>query len=78
MEVKNKMDKQIRYKALDMKVLVVAVEGAVKDWACYIGAVKGENHEREFMQVAQHGTKISEKMATMLFPDFANKFTWRR
>lgn len=62
--------------ALDNKVLVVAVEGAVKDWAAYIGAVEGENHAREYHKVRDHGSKLPKAIAELLFPDF-KKLKWR-
>jgi len=65
------------YTTLDRKVLVVAVEGKIKDWAAYIGAVEGKNHMKEMDEVAKHGTKIPKEIARLLFPRFANDFTWR-
>jgi hypothetical protein len=63
--------------ALDRRVLVVAVEGEVKDWSAYIGAVEGQNHSVEIWEVARHGTKLPYKVAKVLFPmvDFGLK--WR-
>ena len=69
--------KRVRYEPLDMCVLAVAVEGEVEDWAAYVGAVKGDNHEREFQDVARHGTKLPYKIAKLLFPDFDRDFPWR-
>ena len=71
-------EKRIRYTSLDMRVLAVAVEGAIKDWSCYIGAVEGNNHEREFQEVARRGTKLDYRIARILFPDFDQEFAWRR
>ena len=68
---------KISYKALDSHVLAVAVEGGIKDWAAYIGAVKGNNFDNEFHEVAENGTKLYRKIAELLFPDFAKEFTWR-
>lgn len=66
-----------RYFALDRQVLVVAVEGEVKDWAAYIGAVEGNKHSEEVQKVYERGTKLPEQVARILFPDFAKKFRWR-
>jgi hypothetical protein len=60
-------EKRLEYRALDTKVLAVAVEGAVGDWACYIGAVKGWNHHKEMKDVAAHGNKQSEELARLMF-----------
>ena len=51
--------------------LYVAVEGAVKDWACYVG---GKNDSLQF--VKDYGDKISESKARDLFPEFEN-LRWR-
>lgn len=58
------------YRALDCRVLAVAVKGNVDDWAAYIGAVAGENHEEEWKNVAAHGTKLSQEVAELLFPNW--------
>ena len=67
----------MRYTALDMHVLAVAVEGEVKDWAAYIGAVEGNDHKREYQIIARHGTKLDYKIARLLFPDFDRRLAWR-
>ena len=66
-----------RWKALDIHVLVVASEGYCGDWAAYIGAVDGDSHDFEWQEVLDHGSKLSEKVAEVLFPDFAKEFSWR-
>ena len=71
------MSKRIRYVTLDRKVIVVAVEGDIKDWAAYIGAVPGNNHYAEYMEVARQGTKLPREVASILFPDFDRSFCWR-
>ena len=68
--------KLVRYKALDSKVLVVAVEGYANDWACYIGAVEGKNHNIEYKQVMKHGSKLHTNLARLLFPEF-DRFLYR-
>lgn len=62
--------------ALDNRVLLVATEGAVKDWACYIGAVKGYDHDMEFDEVANHGTKVRRDVAEIYFPHWKH-LVWR-
>ena len=73
------MQKQnrIEYYPLANKVLVVAVEGSIKDWACYIGAVEGENYDKEFLSVARSGAKIQYEIAKILFTEWDIIFTWR-
>lgn len=70
------MTKRIRWVALDMRVIAVAVEGEVGDWAAYIGCVPGNNHESEVGGVALRGTKLPRRFAEVLFPDFTH-LDWR-
>lgn len=52
-------------------LLFVAVEGAIEDWACYVGLVKdGVDHVRRW------GDKTSEAKARELFPEFSH-LRWR-
>lgn len=67
---------KVRWKVLDKKVIAVAREGEVEDWAAYIGAVKGDNHEKEWQHVAAYGSKLSQEVAELLFPDFTH-LRWR-
>jgi len=68
--------KRICWKALDRRVIVVAVEGEVEDWAAYIGAVQGDRHSEEWQEVAEYGTKLPKNIAEILFPQFRN-LEWR-
>lgn len=65
------------YVALSRRVLAVAAQGSIGDWAAYIDAVEGENHEEEMQRVADHGTKLPYGIAKILFPHWAKKFGWR-
>jgi hypothetical protein len=69
--------KKVRWIPLDSKVIAVAVEGEVGDWSAYIGAVPGKDHTKEWQEILKHGTKLSRKVAEVLFPDFAKEFRWR-
>jgi len=62
--------KRVTWKALDSRVIVVAVEGYAGDWAAYIGAVEGRDHEEEWKEVERNGTKLSRELAEFLFPEF--------
>lgn len=65
--------------ALAPDVLAVAVAHPdVGDWAVYIGSVPGIDHEGEKNLVATTGSKCSEAMASLLFPNFAEKYKWRK
>jgi len=69
----------IRYLALAQKVLAVAKSNDdIGDWAAYIDAVPGDDHETEYMNVARHGDKLPENVAKLLFPGFTEKYKWRR
>ena len=61
---------RVDYKALSNDVLVVVKEGAVGDWACYIGSVAGNSHDEEYLQVLNYGAKITEQLVNILFPSF--------
>jgi len=62
--------RRVEWKALDRRVLVVAVEGQVADWAAYIGAVPGQDHEKEWREVKDYGSKLPKEVAEVLFPNF--------
>ena len=68
------MNKKYESEALAQKVLAVAVkniddDGKMFDWAVYIDAVPGINHQDEFMQVARLGCKQHKRIAALLFPN---------
>lgn len=71
-----KISKILEVKALDSKVLAVAVEGSVGDWAVYIGAVPGHNHEVELYEVVDNGSKLSRNLAEAMFPHYKH-LQWR-
>ncbi len=67
------MKQNYKYIPLAMRVLAVAVinthDEKVFDWAAYIDAVPGQNHENEYLNVAENGSKTSKEIAEVLFPD---------
>jgi len=68
---------RMAWKALDSRVLVVAIEGAVGDWAAYIGAINSQGrHEDALQEVAGTGTKIPQGLAEYLFPKW-KELRWR-
>lgn len=69
--------KILRYVPLASRVLAVAVLGERNDWSVYIDAVPGINHNKEQIVVAQHGDKISLELASIIFPEYAEKYEWR-
>jgi len=72
------MSERITYRALAMRVIATAVyNDDIGDWAAYIDAVPGQNHEHEFMEVAAHGEKLPQKVAAELFPQIATAYRWR-
>jgi hypothetical protein len=70
------MSKITGWKALDEHVLVVATSG-FGEWTAYIGAVPGHSHDAEVSEVAANGSKLSQKLATILFPTLAAENRWR-
>lgn len=62
------------YTQLDWQVLAV-LSRRVEGWCVYVGAVPGEDHEKEWQEVAKHGTKQREPIAraivgSLFHPDF--------
>ncbi len=71
-------DREISYRALANDVLVVAKQGGRgDDWAAYIAAVPGQDHEHEWREVAHSGAKLPYDVAKVLFPAFDEKYKWR-
>jgi hypothetical protein len=68
---------KVRWFALSAHVIVVAKEGGAKEWAAYIDAVPGYSHAHEWLRVLEEGSKLPQKVAEVLFPDFAAEFIWR-
>ncbi len=58
------------YRPLASKVLVVASTRVECAWCAYCDAVPGRSHEQEIQAVLHHGSKLSEKFARVLFPQF--------
>lgn len=56
--------------ALASRVLIVAVTRIEGAWSAYCDAVPGIRHDDEWEEVWRTGTKIPEKMARALFPQF--------
>lgn len=72
-----KNNNEYRVIILDPQVIVVAsIHIYVKDWSAYIGTIEYDC-DKEFLNVVKNGTKISEKLATHLFPKIAKKYKWR-
>jgi len=65
-------------RSLSPRVLVVAVVNKqIKDWACYIDSVPGNNHDEEYENVTENGTELPHDIAKLLFPDLDQKYAWR-
>ena len=62
---------KIRYRALSSDVLVAAITRIEGTWKAYCKAVPGYNHNLEFDDVLRHGDNVGEKVARVLFPEFA-------
>ena len=61
-------------------ILIVAVEGAVQDWAAYFKYLDDDNvFIKELIEhVAARGDKLTEETARPLFRDWAKNLSWRR
>ena len=64
------MSEMVDYRALDSRVLCVAVKRIEGAWCAYIGAVAGNCHEDELDQVKAYGAKLPENIALEVFPQF--------
>jgi hypothetical protein len=68
------------YRSLNTRVLIVASVSYfgtyVIDWAAYIGAVPGVNHDNEYKPVAESGSKADKPVAEHYFPQF-KKYNYR-
>jgi hypothetical protein len=60
----------VRARALSSRVLVVARTRVECAWNAYVDAVPGLDHRRERDAVLDHGAKLDETMARILFPEF--------
>lgn len=68
------------YEVLAQRVMVYAIATIeVGDWAAYIDAVPGMNHENEYDQIVadRRGSKLPYDIAKILFPYFDKKYVWR-
>lgn len=68
------------YHALATKVIAFAVANvSVGDWAAYIDAVPGKDHDKEFEQLLKkrRSTKLSHDIAKIIFPSYDEKYRWR-
>ena len=66
-----------QYVALALGVIAVAKEGAINDWAAYIGKTEGNNHLEESFEIEKHGAKLPYKIAKAIFPTMDKEFSWR-
>lgn len=61
---------EIRHRALSAYILTVARTRVDGTWAAYVGVVRGLDHRMERHGVLELGTKLDEKVARALFPEF--------
>lgn len=59
-----------RVRPLATRVLAVAQTRITCEWAAYVDAVPGRRHDDEWEMVLQHGAKLREDVARVLFPEF--------
>lgn len=71
---------EANYYALATKVVAFAIVNvSVGDWAAYIDAVPGIDHDKEFGQLLEKrmSAKLSHDIAKIIFPYFDDKYRWR-
>jgi len=63
--------------ALDQKVIVVAVKRIPGEWCAYIKNVPGQRHIDELEEVKSWGSKLHERIALAIFPQFeGTPYAW--
>ena len=71
---------EANYYALAIRVMAFAIANvSVGDWAAYIDAVPGKNHDKELDQLLEKrmSAKLPYDIAKIIFPYFDNKYRWR-
>ena len=69
------------YYPLANKVLAFAVvNNTVGDWAAYIDAVQGQDHEKEFEELLERrsSAKLPYDIARLIFGRIDEKYVWRQ
>ena len=69
------------YYALATNVMTFAIANvSVGDWAAYIDAVPGINHDKELDQLLEKrmSSKLPYEIAKIIFPYFDSKYRWRK
>jgi len=59
-------------RALQYQVLTVAHTRIEGMWCAYCAPVPGLSHDSEWQEVLQNGSKLIEKYARSIFPEFAD------
>jgi hypothetical protein len=78
MTIEESCYKLYQWRALSPHVLVVAsIDIRTNKWTAYIGAVPGNNHDKEYKQVAETGNKLVFPVAAIYFPTLNEKYLWR-
>lgn len=68
-----------RYILARRVMAVASYDEEVGDWAAYIDAVPGSNHDEEWREVVDRGLKLPKRLAEVMFPALAanEKLKWR-
>ena len=57
--------------------LILHDDGSVFEYAVYIDAVPGHDHNQEYIPVSKVGDKVGKKIAEAIFPELkGNKYRW--
>ena len=59
-------------------IYIVPVEGSCDDWAAYQSNEYTKRDGNTEDIIKSSGTKIAQSLAEELFPEYAEKYTWRR
>lgn len=72
---------EAEYWVLASRVMTIAIANiTVGDWAAYVDAVPGENHDEEFVQLLEKrcSTKLPYEIAKIIYPRYDGKYIWRK
>ena len=61
----------LAYEAVDRNVLFVAAEVGPNEWAAFVGAIEGEDRERDLGEVTKNGSALPFELAEVFFEDYA-------
>jgi len=71
--------KHLKYALSRCVMAVASYDEEVGDWAAYVDAIPGHDHDEEWKAILDHGMKLPKRIAEVIFPTLAEdeKLKWR-